>query len=189
MEENEFREVARRYKDDLKEEDIEQIVEARPWEDGERLDTDLLNEDEGGPPKESTDMRLKLSNMSMPEKMKAAMFGNSIVRNILIYDPNKLIQDMVLRNPRLLLPEVEGFTKNSNISEHVLRMISGAKEWMRYYPIKLNITCNPKTPNDISLKWLRYLTGADLKKLSRSKNIPQLIATTAQKLVAAQEGK
>jgi len=63
------------------------------------------------------------------------------------------------------------------------------KEWMRYYSVKYNLVCNPKTPPDIALKWLRHLNDGDIKKIGRSKNIPQLIATSAQKIAALHESK
>lgn len=131
--------------------------------------------------KQSTDIRAQLGAMKIGDRIKAALLGNSICRGLLILDTNKIIQQCVLRNPRLTLPEVETFAKNPNVGDVVLRSLAGSKTWMKYYSVKVNIVSNPKTPGDIALKWLRYINQPELKKLSKSKSVPQLVATTAKK--------
>ena len=173
---------------ECEESDIEQILDVTRNVDTVEIAQDLLHEDNlEATEARTSDVRAELGKLAVPQKIKAAMFGNAIVRGILIYDPNRMIQDFTLRNPRLTLPEVESFTKNPNISDNVLRLLSRKKEWMRYYSIKFNLVCNPKTPSDISMKWLRHMNEGDLKKLSRSKGIPQLIATTAGKLLESHQ--
>lgn len=136
---------------------------------------------------EVVDIRAQISKMEIPQKIKLAMFGGSVVRGLLIFDANKIIQEFVLKNPRLTLQEVEAFAKSTTVSDHILRIISGSKQWMRHYPIKVNLVCNSKTPGDIGLKWLRHLNETDLKRIARSKSIPQLIAVTARKMVTDME--
>ncbi len=174
---------------EISEGDIEQILEIAHRTDSIEIPAELMQESGPSTEAETSDVRAKLSRLSVPQKIKAAMFGNEVVRNILVMDHNRIIQDFVIRNPRLMLPEVENFTKNTNISDHVLRLVSNSKAWMRYYSVKFNLVCNPKTPQDVALKWLRHMRESDLKKLSKSKGIPQLIATTAQKMVTTMQEK
>lgn len=131
--------------------------------------------------KSSADLRTQIGKMNIPEKIKAAMFGNAVCRKILIFDPNRLITHFVLKNPKLALNEVEEFVKSTTVSKDVLRAVSDSQKWMKSYSIKVAIVINPKTPGDIALKWMRYLNGPELKKISKSKNVPQLVATTAKK--------
>jgi len=138
---------------------------------------------------ESDDIRIRISKMRLPEKIKMAIFGNSIARGLLIRDAQKLIQLYVLKNPRLTVKEVEEFCRNSNLSENVLRTIAASSTWMKNYHVKLNLVSNPKTPGDIALKWLRYINMPDLKRLSKSKQIPNLISVTAKKHVLEAEKK
>ena len=119
--------------------------------------------------------------MKIPEKMKLAMFGNATCRALLISDANKLISASVLKNPKLAIKEVVEFSRNPNLAQNVLRIISDKREWMKEYEIKYNIVVNPKTPGDLSLRWLRFLNAGDLKKIARSKNLPQIVATAARK--------
>src|SRR5690606_4213145 len=97
------------------------------------------------------------------------------------------IQLMVLKNPKLGLNEVEDFSKNANLSEAVLRAIANGQQWLRSYTVKQNLVQNPKTPLDIALKWLRFLNMTDLKKVSKSKNVPAVISTAAKKRVMEEE--
>ena len=55
---------------------------------------------------------------------------------------------------------------------------------MKSYSLKVALVTNPKTPGDLALKWLRYLHKADLRRIARSKNIPQVVAVNARKKLA-----
>ena len=135
------------------------------------------------------DIRQRLASMKLSDKVKLALLGNSVARGLLVFDSNKLIQRCLFKNPRLTLPEVEGFSKCTSLDKNVLRLISDSKEWMRYYSIKVNITSNPKTPGDVGIKWLRFLNEPELRKIAKSKQVPQLIANTAKKRVIAMDEK
>ncbi|RMG42429.1 MAG: hypothetical protein D6719_06455 [Candidatus Dadabacteria bacterium] len=142
-----------------------------------------------GADSDNTDLRFLLNDMNLAEKLKIAMFGNAACRSLLINDPNKMIQLAVLKNPKMQFTEVEEFSKNKNLSDLVLRAISDNKTWAKEYSIKHNLVFNPKTPPDISLKWLRYLRKNDLKKAAKSKDIPNLIAVSAKKRLVEMEKK
>jgi hypothetical protein len=100
-----------------------------------------------------------------------------------------MIQQFVLKNPKLAQSEVETFAKNPQIAEGVIRTISDSKKWMKSGNLRYIVVTNPKTPGDIALKWLRYLPLSDLRKIAKSKNLPQLIAVTAKKRVAEADEK
>ena len=131
-----------------------------------------------------TDLRTQMRDMSIPQKVKLALLGNSVARMLLISDPNRMIQEAVLKNPRLGPTEVEAFAKNTNVSEFVLREISNQKDWMRAYSVKSAIVFNPKTPGDVALRLMRFLNTNELRRLAKSKNVSQLVATTARKRLA-----
>ncbi len=130
------------------------------------------------------DIRAQLRDMGIPQKVKLAMFGNATCRMLLIGDANRLVQEAVLKNPQIQDREIYDFAKNSNIPENVLRRISDSKSWMKNYLAKLHLVLNPKTPSDVSLKWLRFLRSSDLKKIGSSKNVSQVVATAAKKRIA-----
>jgi hypothetical protein len=143
-----------------------------------------------GPESEvAKDIRAQLADMTMPQKIKLALFGNSVCRGLLILDPNRMVQQFVLKNPKLQQNEVEAFARNTQMAEGVLRAIADSNTWMKSGSLRYSIVSNPKTPGDVALKWLRYLPVADLRKIAKSKNLPQLIAVTAKKRLAEMDKK
>jgi hypothetical protein len=161
-----------------------ELVEEKSQQEEERQwKMKVMSEDE------HVDLRAKLVNMPIPEKIKLALFGNSLCRMLLILDNSRVVQLCVLRSPRLRVAELEVFVKNPNISELVLREISKSRKWMKSYSLKLHIVTNPKTPGDVALKWLHFLVKADLRKIAMSRNLPQLVVVNARKLVADAEKK
>lgn len=129
----------------------------------------------------NNNIRHVLANLSIPERIKMALYGNSACRAILIMDPSKMIASCVLRNPRLLPKEVEDFARNPQLGVHIIRALSSNSRWARSYQLKVALVSNPKSPPDVSLKWLRYLQVTDLKKIARSKQIPEVVAIGARK--------
>ena len=129
------------------------------------------------------DIRAQLLNMTIGQKIKFAMMGNAVARSLLIFNPNKMIQEFVLKNPRLTEGEVQAYLKSTNISEHALRIIAGDKDKMKSYICRLNLVCNPKTPGDVAIKWIRYINQTDIKKLAKSKNVSHVVQTTARRMV------
>ena len=127
------------------------------------------------------DIRTRIGHMPLSERIKTAMFGDRTCRALLVSDPNRLVNQAVLKNPKIALPEIEDFAGNKNISDGILRTIAEKDAWTQSYKVRLGLVTNPRTPIAISLKWLRYLQMGDVKKLARSKNVPQVIVTGARK--------
>lgn len=139
---------------------------------------------------ESKDLRAEIADMALPQKIKLAMLGDATARMLLVTDTNRLVQQAVMNNPRMQESEVEAIASNPNVSDFVLRFIAKDRTWMKAYTIKYALVNNPKTPSDVAMKWIRFLNKNDLRKIAKSKNIPQLIAVTAKKRLAEmQKGK
>jgi len=141
------------------------------------------------PAEESSDLRTRIANMKISEKIKLAMFGDVNARGLLIKDPNKLVQSFVLKNPQITFEELTGFASDPNTPKGVLRVLSETNKWSKEYQMKLALVSNPKTPLDISMKWAKFLNLADLKKLSKSKSIPNALVVIIRKRLADLEKK
>ena len=162
----------------------EQIDSIRKGEDSVSLAGEFY-EEEGEEPKEEEAQNLftQIRDMSIPQKIKLAMFGNQMVRAILIRDTNRQIPLYVLENAQITDNEISEFARNTNLDEGIFRAINRNSKWMKNYTIKLALVSNPKVPVDISLKWIKFLRDRDLKQLSKSKNIPGVIASQCRKTV------
>lgn len=138
---------------------------------------DELKEDGGG------SLFTIIAGLPLPAKIKLALGGNKMARAILVRDTNKQIPLFVLENPQITENEIYEIAKNANIDDSVLRTIASNPKWMKSYQLKLAIVSNPKLPIDLSIKWVKFLQDTDLRKLSRSKNIPQVLASQCLKLL------
>jgi len=124
----------------------------------------------------------RLTRMNVVERIQLAVKGGREERMLLIRDPNKIVQRAVLQSPRLTDTEVESFAGMANLTDEVLRNISMNRNFMKNYVVVKNLSKNPKTPLDVSLRLIQRLTATDLKQLTTNKNIPETLRTTAMKL-------
>jgi hypothetical protein len=138
-----------------------------------------------GAPDQSTAQTLtqKVQQMTVIERVRAAMRGSREVRAMLVRDPNRMVSAAVLSSPKLTTAEVEAFAKMANVSEDVLRAIGNNRSWMKNYPIAASLTRNPKTPVAISLNLLGRLIERDVKAISIDRNVPEPLRIAARKRV------
>jgi hypothetical protein len=141
-------------------------------------------EQEGAPGEEERrqSKQVQIQSLPMVEKIKLAMTGDKETRGILIKDSNRQVQEAVLENQRLTDHEIVAIVTSRVTSEEILRKVADDRNWAKYYQVRLGLVGNPKTPLPISLKLLDTLMLADLKRLAKSKSIPNVIATAAHRL-------
>ena len=123
-----------------------------------------------------------LKKMTIGQKVALAVKGNREVRNILIRENNKMLCLKVLENPRIGDTDVEAWAKSTNIPEEVLRGIANKKEWCKKYAIVKGLVCNPKAPLGVTLDFLKRLNLKDLEQLSKNRNVPETLRSTARRL-------
>lgn len=124
----------------------------------------------------------RLATMSVAQRVQFAIKGGSEARRTLIRDSNKVVQRAVLQSPRLTDQEVEAFAAMSNLTDEILRLIAGNRNFRKNYAVVRNLLNNPKTPLDVSLHMLPMINAQDLKRLALNKNIPETLRSTAMKL-------
>lgn len=123
----------------------------------------------------------QLQQMSIVERVRAAMKGTREMRAILVRDPNKMVSSAVLASPKLTMAEVESFAKMASVSEDVLRAIGGNRAWVKNYAVAASLARNPKTPVAMSLNLLPRLIERDVRGLSVDRNVPEPLRLAARK--------
>ncbi|MDH3628568.1 MAG: hypothetical protein OEV00_09325 [Acidobacteriota bacterium] len=123
----------------------------------------------------------KIVTLSAAHKAILAMKGGREERSILIRDTNKVVSLGVLKNPRLSDTEIETIAQMRNVSEDVLRMVGGSREWIKSYTVIKSLINNPKTPQSVSMNFVSRLQNKDLRDLARSREVPQLIRRMAKR--------
>ena len=126
--------------------------------------------------------QVEIQSLPVPDKIKLAMTGDKEARGVLVKDSNRQVQDAVLENPRITDNEIVAIVTSRITNEEILRKVADNRNWVKYYQVRLGLVSNPKTPLPISLKLLDTLTLADLRRLAKSKGIPHVIATAANRL-------
>jgi hypothetical protein len=134
-----------------------------------------------------TPMLQRVARMNMVDKLLLAMRGNSEARRLLIRNPNKLIQEAVLDNPRIAVKEVIDVVKERSTPQNVVERVCNNREWTRYYEVTLELCWHPKTPARFIFRALGTLMVKDLKRLSDSRNVPGFTRQQARYMLQRRE--
>jgi hypothetical protein len=124
----------------------------------------------------------RLAKMTVAQRVQFAIKGGSEARRTLIRDSNKVVQRAVLQSPRLTDQEVEAFASMSSLTDEILRLIAGNRNFRKNYTVVRNLINNPKAPLDVTLHMLPMLNAVDLKRLTTNRNVAETLRTTAMKL-------
>jgi hypothetical protein len=129
----------------------------------------------------------QIQQMTVVQRVRAAMKGTREMRAILVRDPNKLVASAVLSSPKLAMAEVEAFAKMATVGDDVLRAIALNRAWVKNYGVALGLTRNPKTPVALSLSLLNRLVDRDVKAVSIDRNVPEPLRLAARRKVVASQ--
>ena len=157
---------------------------ATPAPDPELPLVDAHDEDYGGESTtedEKASVVQRLANMSVPQKVQAAMKGTREMRAILVRDPNKMVSIAVLSCPKVTETEIESFARMGSVSEDVLRTIGQTRAWVKSYNVVLALVKNSKTPVALSMVLLNRLNESDVKRLSTDRNVPEPLRIAARR--------
>jgi hypothetical protein len=148
----------------------------------EEPDPDEAKEEEKEESKRS--LTAQIQDMSVMQKIKLGIFGNTEARSILIRDRNRLVATAVIRSPKLSESEVASFAKARNLCDDVYRIISNNRAWTKSYVVKLALCTNSKVAPGTAIKFLNYLTDRDLGLIMRSRDVSGAVSTQARRLLA-----
>jgi hypothetical protein len=126
----------------------------------------------------------RMQEMTVNEKIKLALTGDTEARRLLIREGNRQIQMAVLNNPRITDSEIVAISNSRNVYEDLLRQLATSREWHKVYAVRLALVKNPKTPYALALRLVPTLVSNDLKVLAKSKSVPPAVATAAKRIVA-----
>jgi hypothetical protein len=149
----------------------------------EETDDAYWEDEEGGEHLEDNlkPLFVRIGEMSMSEKIRAAMLGTREERMMLIREQNKIVAVAAARSPLMQEREVTLVARNRGVVEEVLRIIANTPEWTKSYEVKRNLVENPKTPIALAQKLVVHLRESDLRRLSKSKNISSAVQQAARR--------
>jgi hypothetical protein len=157
-------------------------------DDEDAIDTDPVDGKENLKPKFKP-LAMQIADMTTAQKIRLAMVGSSAARGILVRDNNRQVAHAAIASPMNTEVDALACAKSKEVSQDILRYIARKKDWLGKYDIKKALVFNPKTPLGVALTFVSHLIMADLKSLSRSKNVPAGIKNAARQQIAKREKK
>ncbi|MEK7724257.1 MAG: hypothetical protein AAB336_07930 [Acidobacteriota bacterium] len=130
----------------------------------------------------------RILKMTMKDRVKLAMKGDREARNILIRDPNRVVAQAVIQNPRITEQEVEKIAAMRTVPDDVLRQIAINRQFARNYIIMQNLARNPRTPIGNVVSILSRLQLRDLQALVKDRNVSEAVRKQSHRLVNARTG-
>jgi len=143
-------------------------------------DTREISEDE-----EDLNIAQRIQRMNVGQKIKTAMKGDKEARTILIKDTNRDVYMAVLKNPGLKENEIEMLTKNTGTNAEILRAIGNNREWVANRNILNGLVLNPKTPVNLSIRFLSRLGRKDVEFIAKSRSLPVALRNNARRIISA----
>ncbi len=123
----------------------------------------------------------RIAAMTMSQKVRCATLGTKEERMLLVRDSNRVVSGAAIRSPMMQENDIVLISRNKNIGDEVLRVISSTPEWLKSYSVKRNLIENPKTPVSVATRLVQHLREADLRAVSKSKNVTGPVKDAARR--------
>ena len=120
--------------------------------------------------------------LPVPARLKLARGAPRSLRAVLLRDTNAQVAVSVILHNSLSDQEVEQTASNRAVIEEVLETIAKKREWVGRYPVMKSLVWNPRTPLPTALRLVSRLAVRDLRELSRDRNVPDAVRSTALRL-------
>jgi hypothetical protein len=106
----------------------------------------------------------------------------------LIHDPEPMVIERLLQNPRITEREVLKIITRRPVKTDIIRVVANSEKWNSSYTIKDAIARNPYTPIEITLKILPALMKQDLTEISQDGSLDRDVRERAVELLNQKRG-
>jgi hypothetical protein len=120
--------------------------------------------------------------LAVPQRLRLTRGASRVMKQILLRDPNSQVAVAVLHHNNFSEQEIEQVARSRSVPEEVLLELAKRREWVARYTICRALVGNPKTPVSISVRLLPKMSVRDLKLLSRDRNLPDAVRSSASRL-------
>ncbi|MEM7483024.1 MAG: hypothetical protein AAF481_17760 [Acidobacteriota bacterium] len=149
---------------------IEKVREEEP------ADSDDEAEDSTG----LTDHQIR--SLPVPVRLRLARGARHSLRGILVRDTNPYVAVAVVKFNAITEQEVEQIAHSRMVCEEVLEEVVRNRSWMSKYKIVTALVKNPRTPLGAAVRLVPRLAVRDLRNLTRDRNVPEPVRSTAGRL-------
>jgi hypothetical protein len=124
----------------------------------------------------------QIRTLSIPARLKLARGAPRSLRTILLRDSNAQVALAALLTSAVSDQEVEQTASSRAVVEEVLEAIARKREWVGKYNVCKALVQNPRTPLPTALRLATRMSVRDLRELSRDRNVPDAVRSTALRL-------
>lgn len=126
----------------------------------------------------------RIARMTVPERVLLALLGHREARMFLIRDPNRVVQEAVMKSPRLSEPEAEVYAAMRHLEPDILRILADRREFYKNRTFLYRIVTNPKTPLPVVTRLMSQLSVMQLRDITRSRDVPMAVRNMAKERLA-----
>jgi hypothetical protein len=126
----------------------------------------------------------RIERMTIPERIMLALFGDRQARMVLIRSPHRIIQEAVMKSPRLSEAEAETYAAMRHLEADILGLLAARREFYKNRTFLYRIVTNPKTPIPIATRLMAQLSIMQLRDITRSRDVPAAVRNMAKERLA-----
>jgi hypothetical protein len=135
---------------------------------------------QGRPP---GDLYARVRRFTAPEQLRCAREGEYAERMVLQQIYGKAVWELLLRNPRITLPEVTRIARNPKIPKPLVELICGNAGWLSNATLRRSLLKNPQIGGAPLDKVLRATPRAELTLMIRQPAYPHPVRQAIKKLL------
>jgi len=126
----------------------------------------------------------RITRMTVPERVMLALLGHREARMLLVRDPNRIVQEAVMKSPRLSESEAETYAAMRHLEPDILRILAERREFYKNRTFLYRIVTNPKTPIPVVTRLMAQLSVMQLRDITRSRDVPMAVRNMAKERLA-----
>jgi hypothetical protein len=125
----------------------------------------------------------ELRKLTLGERRALARRARGEGLKQLLMDPDPMVIDNLLNNPRTTEEVVLGIcSRRPTIAAPLVRVLQ-APRWNGHYRVKLALVCNPHMPTHLAVNLLMYLTSRDVRSVADDGALRPALRLAAQRLL------
>jgi Tfp pilus assembly protein PilZ len=125
----------------------------------------------------------KLRNLTPAQRMQVARGSVQEERVLLERLYGSAVWELLLRNPKITLPEVARMARKGTMPRPLLDMIAENEQWIRHSLVRRALLANPRLGPDAINRVLRTLPPRELKLVPQQTAYPQSVRQAATRLM------
>ena len=137
----------------------------------------------------SEEMPYDFEDITIGERKSYAHSTDPDMISKLLRDPEPMVIESLLKNPRLTEKEVLTIVTKRPVNPQILEVVSRSLKWNSSYTIKDAIIRNPFTPALTALKLLPTLMRQDLEEIASDGSLSQYITVSAKDILKQKRGR